>query len=573
MNLKINPVQSQLKFDLPTAFDVETDEKDNFVGVAFCQSNDYVEYYSVFPSSVPYTKLIGHNVKGDWHWMEKWGIKIPSENIYVDTMIMSYVLNSTKDSHGLKQIGKEFLNLEWPKYKEMTHVVEQRIKGKKNPKVVEVRVKKTLNQLPVEDVANYCGCDAWATFRVYKYLISRLSPTQLSIVYNLEMPILKLLFKMENQGLIIDTTYLGVLDEKFSKELKALREQLETFGQQTGLFQDTPFNPASPVQVVKLAKSRGLDIKSSDKKTLEPLKEEPFIKTLVAWRGVSKLYTGYIKRFKGLHTLPRVYPVFSQVSVDEDADTWKGIRTGRLSSDYHNIPRRSENGSLLRKLFVAQEGEAIICGDYSQIEYRLLAHFTKEPLLLQAFKDNKDVHAETAKLFGSDDRELGKTLNFAAIYGAQTKKIAFTAKITEQKAQELLDIYWRSLRRVTTWISRVKFEARQKCGVRTMCGRWIPIPNITSPNPYERWSAERQAVNYIIQGSAADIIKYAMLGVSSRGFMPILQVHDELLFNVKTEEVKKVMQEIKEIMENAIKLEVPLSVDIGYGSTWEEAKG
>jgi DNA polymerase I len=570
IRLRINPEKSLLDPDLPTAIDVETDEKDNFVGIAISQKADEVEYFSVLPKTLSFTKIIGHNIKGDWHWLEKWGIKIAPENIYVDTMIMSYVLNPTSDSHGLKQIGKEFLNLEWPKYKEMTHTVETRIKGKKNPKEVQVRVKHTLNELPVESVANYCGMDAIATFRVYRYLMSRLSPTQLSIVYNLEMPILKLLFSMENHGLMIDTTYLGVLDEKFSKELGLLEKTITEIAKSVG---KEDFNPRSPKQVVEVAQAQGIQITESNKKALEPFKDHPFISTLFSHRAISKLYTGYIKRFKNTATLPNVYPIFSQVSIDEGADTWKGIRTGRLSSDYHNIPRRSEEGSLLRRLFVAPEGQSIICGDYSQIEYRLLAHFTKEPMLIQAFKEDKDVHEETAKLFGSTDRDLGKTLNFAAIYGAQAKKIAYTAKISETEAQKLLDTYWRSLRRVTSWINRIKFEARQKRGVRTMCGRWIPIPDISSDNPYERWHAERQSVNYVIQGSAADIIKSAMLSVDREGYSPILQVHDELLFLEKEEKVEESQAKIKELMESAVKLEVPLSVDLGSGHTWQDAKG
>jgi DNA polymerase-1 len=224
----------------------------------------------------------------------------------------------------------------------------------------------------------------------------------------------------------------------------------------------------------------------------------------------------------------------------------------------------------VRELFICQPGHSLIDADYSQIEYRLLAHLTKEPILLQAFKEGKDVHEATGKALGVD-RAIGKQLNFASIYGAQPKKIAAIVGCEEAEAREFLTKYWQVLPSVTAWVNRIKYQAKQKKGIYTYSKRWIPLPGIDSPNQYERMHWERAAVNYTIQGSAAEILKLAMIKLRKEGYIPLLTVHDELLFESTDTEVD--LPKIKKTMETIVMLDVPLEVDIHTGKTWKEAKG
>lgn len=269
----------------------------------------------------------------------------------------------------------------------------------------------------------------------------------------------------------------------------------------------------------------------------------------------------------------KIFTTYNQVT-SQGNQVETGISTGRLSSSGPNlqqIPTRTEEGKLLRELFVPEPGRVLIDADYSQIEYRLLAHFTKEPVLVEAFKNGKDVHEETGRLLGVD-RDTGKTLNFAAIYGAQAAKIARTAKITEEEAKRFLETYWRKLPSVTAWIRRVKYEASKKKGVFTLMKRWVPIDGFDSRKKYDRWGAERKAVNYLIQGSAAEIMKMAMIELRKKGFLPLLTVHDELLFEADGQGDYLEEERIKQIMESVVTLDVPLVAEVGIGGNWGNAK-
>lgn len=571
------------------AVDVETDGGSNFVGLALCSNPSRVYYYTrLFPdlcNLLSVSKLVGHNIKFDARWLKQWGVDIKPENLYHDTMIMSYVRNSTKDSHGLKDIANEYLNMSWPTYKEMVGV------GKN---------KTDLSKKSVIEVANYCGCDTLATKKLEMYFSRIMTPEQKRFYNTIEMPLLRLLFKMEGLGVSIDEGYLRRLNEEFSalytEKLSVLRKLVTDRGYEARCVKACPkkehkheFNPASPLQVKSALQHMGFYTKSTDKWALESLKGDPFVDQLLAFRETNKVKTTYIESYLKLDTLPKIHTTFNQVTYDKTEDEWKGIRTGRLSSsnpNLHNIPapKDQEDGSdsvgdLVRRMFIPSEGNTLICADYSQIEYRLLAHFSKEPRLLEAFKNGKDVHEETGKALGVD-RRLGKTLNFAAIYGAQGPKIAKTAKISEEDAKKFLSEYWRVLPKVTSWINRIKLEAKIHRAVRTMFGRVIPLPGIADPDMYTRWHWERASVNYVIQGSAADIIKLAMLECDKAARTSILQVHDELLFECQFNQndplsevgVQTRMVEIVHLMSSVVKLDIPLEVSIGHGPNWAEAK-
>lgn len=539
------------------AIDVETDEKDRFVGIGICWNRELVYYFTDLgriKKMLETASLIGHGYKFDFHMLRKWGINVRKDQMLFDTSIASYVVNPTKESHHLKDLSREILNMAYPTYKEM---------------VGKGRSKLTLDKQDTLRVARYCGCDALATFRLYQHFETKMTTQQKHLFYNLEMPILRLLFQMEEKGITVDVDCLKGLGAKWEEEIETLESCF-------------PINVRSPKQVKQWLKEKGIDETSTDKNSLERHSDDPAVELLIRHRKVAKLH-GYVKGLLELPTLPKVHTRFSQVSSNAKGE-WFGIRTGRLSSrepNLQNIPTRTEEGNLLRKVFIPEDGKVFIDADYAQIEYRLLAHFSQDSVLLKAFREGKDVHEETAKVLGVD-RYLGKTLNFAAIYGAHPKKITQTVntspdtkvKITEEQAQKFLKTYWQKLPRVQSWIWKVKNECRRSGGVKTILGRWIPIKSINSASPFERWGAERQAVNYTIQGSAADIIKLAMIKLDLKGLSPVLQVHDELLFESPNNDLSITgrYEDIREIMESVVGLSIPLEVAIETGNNWDEAK-
>jgi DNA polymerase-1 len=334
-------------------------------------------------------------------------------------------------------------------------------------------------------------------------------------------------------------------------------------------------NPRSPKQVLAWLNAQGIDVDKTDKRVLQYHVDHEPVRQLLDYRETHKLLTTYAEPLLELSRKDgRVHTSFNQVTYEQSEDQWKGIRTGRLSSsnpNLQNIPSRSDTGKLIRKGFIPDDGYQLICADFEQIEYRLLAHFASDELLIQAFLNGRDVHEETGKAIGGD-RELGKNVNFAAIYGAGAGKVASMCKISEAKAKEFLAMYWQKLPKVKSWVEQVKRQAYHEQGVRTLYGRWIALPGIRSYNDFERYHWERAAVNYIIQGSAAEVLKLAMLKCAAEGFDPLLTVHDELLFNAHPNLVESYKKTIEGLMSNVVSLSVPIVAKVGYGKNWDEAK-
>jgi DNA polymerase-1 len=559
---------------VPVVIDVETDEKDNFVGLAICGDPKTVCYYSdlsLVPSWINEVPLIGHNLKFDMKLLKKWGINVSSNRMFFDTCLASYVMNTTKDTHSLKDLAKEYLGYEWPTYKDMVG------KGKK---------KVTLDKQEVGRVAAYCGMDTLATYQLYQYFMRKMNPQHRRILEYIELPVARALMDMELTGAMIDLPYLSTLDTQFQVKLTELegkiRDQWFVIKGQDNK-EDKPFNVNSNRQVAELLEAQGAILpttekgnKKVDKITLQQWINIPSVPLLLEYSKIEKLHSTYTQSLLSKQQEGRIHCDFNQISKNEQgADV--GISTNRLSSsnpNLQNIPARSEEGKLIRRAFIAPKNQILIDADYSQIEYRLLAHFSKEPRLIQAFKDGKDVHEETGKALGCS-RDIGKTLNFASIYGAQAAKISRTAKVSESDAEQFLNSYWKVLPRVTAWIHRVKFEARAKKGIFTLNRRWIPLPGIMSGNRFERMHWERAAVNYIIQGSAAEVMKLALIKLAEFGYKPILTVHDEFIFEHQQDyrPIEAAIADIKNIMESVVKLDVPLIADIGSGVNWQEAKG
>jgi len=555
----INP-ESYDTLDEIISIDCETDEQDNFVGLAIfdgvtCYYFSYIN--DKLRDLISNKKLIGHNIKGDAKWLTSWRFKINSNNLYCDTALMSYVINSTKESHKLKDLANEFLNLQWETYKQMTH-----------PYLDHPNKKVTLDQQLVGQVAAYCGADAIATYRLYKFFEKNMGENDIKILEDLELPLMRILFEMEIKGVRLDKQKVSDLILDYETILNEKANFLKQWTR--GIV-----NLNSPKQLKIYIENDIIKgpILNTSKSVLEAYDNHPFIKELLKYKRYFKLYSTYLIPFNNEEKL---YPTYNQI-IRTAKDEWRGISTGRLSCsnpNLQNIPVSGFDGEKFRSLFVASPNKRLIVADYSQIEYRLLAHFSQERGLLEAFYNGYDIHKKTGDLLGVN-RDIGKTLNFAAIYGAKSPKIAKTAKITEEEAEKFLKKYWRILPSVTSWINKVKWQAAQTKQIQTLYGRIIPIPLISSKDKYERLHWERASVNYIIQGSAADILKLAMIKCNEYGYLPILTVHDELIFEADTADKISIdirKKEIKKVMENVIKISVPLEVTINDGNNWAEAK-
>ena len=598
--------------DTPVAVDCETDEKDNFVGLAVCYDSKNVWYYSKlypellkFLSSVP---LIGHNLKADAHWLKQWGCALQPSLFLDDTMLMSYVRDNSRESHGLKELAQEYLGMHWPSYKEIT--------GKGNDKV-------TLDKQDVTKVANYCGCDVLATWKLWNFFNARMVESRKKFYRDHEMPLMRILYEVENKGILVDGKYLNELKVKFDEKFATMgKNLLTTMTYKPACKKNCPkkvhtheFNPSSPVQVKEALRTLDIHVQSTSKTILKDYLHVPFVAALLEYKKIAKIKSTYIDAFLLLPKFPWVHTTFNQVAYDENDDSWQGIRTGRLSSsnpNLQNIPSPKDEkdpedvGAMIRTCFVPTPGNTLVCADYSQIEYRLLGHFSQEPLIVEAYKNGVDIHEATGKAIGAN-RKLGKTINFAAIYGAGPQKIGRTANITPEAAQGFLDTYWQKLPRVASWVRQTKLQGMLKGGVTTIGGRWIPLPGITDFGALKeaqknivkinetrkkrgdrlfnvqglarsiKGHNERVAVNATIQGSAADVIRMAMIYMKQEGIVPNLQVHDELLFDyggMDLHNLQSFMERIVEIMKKPYKqfLRVGLEVSINSGANWEEAK-
>lgn len=550
ITVQIDPSNAVLK-DL-IALDIETDEQDNFVGCGMWDGTTclYVTKQTALSGYVLGKRIIGYNVKTDLHWLRLMGVQCSSADVFSDPMIMSYVVNSNRESQGLKDVAEEELKRKRPSYKDI---------------VGKGRDKKTLDKHDVDFVAEYCCQDAIDAWDLHFHFEKLFTPAQKHLYNSIELPVYRALYDMEAQGILIDTAKLDQLSKEYKIEIEQIEQILRQF--------DSEWNPRSPKQTIGVLNANGIPVRSTDKVALLQYKGQPIVDALLRHRRVSKLASTYVEAFRSIPTMPYIHTTFNQVSYQQDEGTYKGIRTGRLSSNnpnLQNIPAKKD-GAKLRELFIPRKGLVMIDADYSQIEYRLLAHFSKEPALLETFRTGGDVH-ETTGLLLNTSRDIGKTLNFASIYGAQAGKIAVTAGITEGEADTFLRKYWSVLPRVKSWIERIKFMARSQGGVSTMSGRWIPLPGIQSRKKFERLHWERAAVNYVIQGSAADIIKVAMLNCIKANYRPLLTVHDELLFEVDPRGLRQNAKAIKQIMRNVTQLSIPLDVDVHLGYNWKEAK-
>jgi DNA polymerase-1 len=518
----------------------------------------------------PAIEKVGHDIKADLIVLGRHGIALKNPKAF-DTMLASYLLDSNRSSQALEPIVLEQLG-----YKALT---EDEVRGK-GVKALP------FSQVPVDSVLNYAGERADLALQLSVHLAPALVRDELEAVYrDLELPLVPILAEIERTGVRVDVRALAAQSTLLDRELNDLGRQI--FGLAGG-----EFNINSPKQLAEilfeklqlpvLKRTGTTRTPSTAVEVLEELAAQHDIcRSILDWRGLAKLKGTYIDALPGLVN-PETGRVHTQISQAVAA-------TGRLSSsdpNLQNIPIRTEIGRQIRKAFIAEPGHVLVSADYSQIELRVLAHLSGDETLIAAFERGDDIHDQTAaKVFGAgstiDPHELrrrAKIVNYALLYGKTAFTLAKDIGVPQQAAQQFIDAYFAGFPRVRAFIDHTLEEARKTGVVKTIFGRRRPVPELTSRNRMISAAAERVAVNMPIQGTAADILKRAMIDVHAvlaanhPSARMILTVHDELLFEAAKEEADDVAALVKDTMSRAVPLRVPLDVDVGIGENWMEAK-
>lgn len=573
------------------AVDTETDSLDymsaNLVGISFALENgeaaylplqlDYLDAPKTLEKSTalaaikpilenPDIHKIGQNIKFDESIFARYGIEL--QGVEFDTMLLSYTLNST-GRHNMDDLAKRYLGYET--------IAFESIAGKGKSQL-------TFNQIPLEQATEYAAEDADVTMKLQQALWLKLQeePTLVELYKTMELPLLHVLSRMERIGVLIDSDALFIQSNEIATRLTALEEQAyELAGQ--------PFNLASTKQLQEILFDKlGLPVlqktpkgaPSTNEEVLEELAySHELPKILVEHRGLSKLKSTYTDK------LPQM--VNSQTGRVHTSYHQAVTATGRLSSsdpNLQNIPIRNEEGRRIRQAFIAREGYSIVAADYSQIELRIMAHLSGDQGLINAFSQGKDIHRSTAaEIFGvsldevtSEQRRNAKAINFGLIYGMSAFGLSRQLGISRPDAQKYMDLYFQRYPGVQQFMTDIREKAKAQGYVETLFGRRLYLPDINSSNAMRRKGAERVAINAPMQGTAADIIKRAMIKLDEvirhdPDIEMIMQVHDELVFEVRSEKVEFFREQIKQHMEAAAELVVPLIVEVGVGQNWDEA--
>jgi DNA polymerase-1 len=485
-----------------------------------------------------------------------------------DTMVASYILRAD-GQHSLDALAMEAFRYRMISYKDLVG------KGKSQTPITEV---------PLDRLADYAAEDADMTMRVYQWQLPRLEKVDgLSLCERVEFPLVAVLARMERAGIALDERYLKSMSKDLERVLQTLVRDIHAMA--GGTFNINSTQQLGDVLFKKLDLPPVRKTKtgfSTDVGVLEFLKgHHPIIEKLLEYRQLSKLKSTYVDALPSLinPTTGRVHTSYNQTVA----------ATGRLSSsspNLQNIPIRTEIGRAIRKAFIpGGEDMVILSADYSQIELRIMAHISRDEGLLQAFRNDEDIHATTAaRVFGVDLAEVShemrrkaKEVNFGIMYGIGPFGLANRLEISQPEAREIIDRYFERFPKVREYINTTIEGARTRGYVSTLLGRRRYLADINSRNQNVRNNAERQAINMPIQGTAADMIKLAMIAIDTAlstrrlSCRMLLQVHDELVFEVSRNETEKVTAFVKERMQNALPLDVPIKVDVGTGRNWLEA--
>ena len=597
---KIQDLISQLFWVPYFAFDTETTSVNvmdaELVGISFAIDNHEAWYVPISADQVKAREIvdmlrpileneavekIAQNAKFDYSMLKRYGVEV-SDPLF-DTMIAHYLLQPEMQ-HNMDYLSEVYL-----KYRPIPTSDLINTKAKKSSESLfdfdEEEKPQTMREVPVDKVMQYCCEDSDVTLQLYKVFKNELKKEKLEkLFYEIEMPLVKVLADMELTGVRIDVAALKESEGILNQELKNIEARITELA-------GHPFNPLSPKAVgTVLFDEMKLDPKAKKTKSgqyttseevLQKLRDKsPIIDEILNYRGVKKLLSTYIEALPQEinHRTGRIHTQFNQTVT----------ATGRLSSsnpNLQNIPIRDELGRELRKAFIPDEGEVFFSADYSQIELRLMAHLSQDPNMTEAFLSGEDIHTATAaKIYHLPvgevtklQRTKAKSANFGIIYGISVFGLASRLNIPRSEAKQLIDGYFVTYPKVQEYMNKSIEVAREKGYVETLFGRKRVLADISSANATVRGYAERNAINAPIQGTAADIIKIAMVRIARRirkeklNAKLLIQVHDELNFSVPQNELDKLKDLVLEEMAGAVKLRVPLIADCGSGSNWLEA--
>lgn len=516
----------------------------------------------------PQIKKVGQNLKYDTSVLAQHGIQL--KGIGFDTMLESYVLDSVATRHDMDSLAQYYLDKQTISFTD--------IAGKG---ATQLR----FNQIALEQAGPYAAEDADITLRLHQVLWPQIQATLplKTLFQEIELPLIKVLSRIERTGALVDDTLLFQQSQELAERLAELKTQAwDLAGQQ--------FNLASPKQLaeilfekleIPILKKTAKGAPSTKEEVLQELAlDYPLPKVLLEHRGLAKLKSTYTDKLPTM-----INPVTKRIHTSYHQ---AGTATGRLSSsdpNLQNIPIRTAEGRRVRQAFIAAPGHRLIAADYSQIELRIMAHLSGDKNLLKAFDQGQDVHRATAaEVFGvnlaqvtPDQRRSAKAINFGLIYGMSAFGLAKQLNIGRKQAAEYIDLYFERYPGVQNYMNEVRHSAAEKGYVETHFGRRLYLPEINSTNGMRRQAAERTAINAPMQGTAADIIKLAMINVyqwlqtNKLKSRMIMQVHDELVLEVPDDELKQVIVGVTECMESAASLQVKLVVDVGEGDNWDEA--
>lgn len=575
------------------AFDTETDSLDNLtanlVGISFATEPGLAAYVPVAhdyldaPDQLSRERVlellkplledekrlkVGQNLKYDRGVLENYGIEL--RGIAFDTMLESYILDSVSGRHDMDSLAER-----WLKHQTITF---ETIAGKGKNQL-------TFNQIALEEAGRYAAEDADVTLQLHLKMWPKLQKHAgpLNIFQNIEMPLVPVISRIERNGVKIDPAVLHAHSEEITHHLAELEQKAHEIAGE-------PFNLSSTKQlqtilfekqgIKPLKKTPGGAPSTSEEVLAELALDYPLPKVILQYRGLAKLKSTYTDKLP-LMINPKTGRVHTSYHQAVTA-------TGRLSStdpNLQNIPVRNEEGRRIRQAFIAPDDYLIVSADYSQIELRIMAHLSRDKGLLKAFAEGQDIHRATAaEVFGmplesvsGEQRRSAKAINFGLIYGMSAFGLSRQLNISRKESQKYMDLYFERYPGVLEYMERTRKQAKEQGYVETLEGRRLYLPDINASNAARRAGAERAAINAPMQGTAADIIKRAMIAVDAwlqeekPRVKMIMQVHDELVFEVHKDDLEAVSQKIHHLMETSTQLDVPLLVEVGSGENWDQA--
>lgn len=560
INLHLNEELPSGPYQESISVDIEHNEEGGFVGIGlYIPSLNHHYWFSIINDSLrrilPTLSLIAHNGISDLDILRFWGIEVKNEQLCHDTMLIGHITDSSLKSYGLKDMAKRELGIVYPSYDDIV--------GKRTTKQSIERL--TLDKQSPRLVQCYNALDCYATYKLYElqkgqgvFLGSPFETPAIRYFNEVEKPLAPILANMSIRGVRVDLKYLKGLKEALEAQQAPIKASI--------LNELGPINLNSPKQLLGALNAKEIypmfkNKPSTDRRALQQHTSLPIVSALLQFSELDTLLSSFVQPYLDRNT-EYIHPFFNQV----------GTRTGRLSCSNPNllqIPRRTENGKRVRKMFIARPGMLLGDCDFGQIEPRLLAHLSKDPSLCSMFNDGVDFHTFTAEKLGIN-RERAKVLNLSVGYRATFKSVGSQLGVDQNDAQNQIDAWWALFPVLRRWQDKLIYESKRSGYCSTLFGRNIKVDGLDDYNKWKREAAERQLINNIAQASAREVMVMAMIKINQA--LPdlglLVQVYDELVFEESEFYMESALGTVIECMEHAISLDVPLTVDAKVGANW-----